>query len=383
MRLSSGRKSQEEVAMLALWSSTTSISCAMGARQSRGLRNDPKAEVTTSYNKVDEDGRCYSLDRLDKQSLGYQESLDFPIKGPDGKNYTVIHKNPNHKVARWRWGKETVSKRYDELVFKWPYVYTKNYEKTDGAKPRSLLVDERFGRTRTGKTDLKAIFDVEVMDFPKPVRLMRHLLDIVVDNGDIVLDFFAGSCPLGQAIFESVEWEAVRFILVQLPEPISADSQNGRNALSVGCKTVSDIGKERLRRAANKIRNENTAIYQRPRFPCLQARHVQYPRLGVRRRRPGRQTLLDNIDHIKLDRSQDDILYELLLKLGLDLCVPIETKIIAGKAVHSIGAGTLLACLDEHIDREEVDSLALGIAEWHKQLEPTRRRHGDFPRQRL
>lgn len=82
-------------------------------------------------------------------------------------------------------------------------------------------------------------------------------------------------------------------------------------------------------------------------------------------------TLLDTIDHIKSDRSQDDILYELLLKLGLDLCVPIETRTIAGKAVRSIGAGTLIACLDEHMDREEVDSLALGIAEWHKQLEPT------------
>ena len=332
------------------------------------LKNDPKAEVTTSYNKVDEGGRRYSLDRLDKQSLGYQESLDFPIKGPDGKSYTVIHKDPNHKVARWRWGKETVHERYDELVFKWPYVYTKNYEKTDGAKPRSLLVDERFGRTRTGKTDLKAIFDVEVMDFPKPVRLMKHLLDIVVDDGDIVLDFFAGSCPLGQAILESVEWEAVRFILVQLPEPISADSQNGRNALSVGCKTVADIGKERLRRAANKIKEEN------PQFAGdLGFRVFKLDTSNIRTWEPDgddlEQTLLDSIDHIKSDRSQNDILYELLLKLGLDLCAPIETRIIAGKAVHSIGAGTLLACLDEHIDREEVDSLSLGIAGWHKQLE--------------
>ena len=332
------------------------------------LKNDPKAEVTTSYNKVDKGGRRYSLDRLDKQSLGYQESLDFPIKGPDGKSYTVIHKDPNHKVARWRWGKETVSERYDELVFKWPYVYTKNYEKTDGAKPRSLLVDERFGRTRTGKTDLKAIFDVEVMDFPKPVRLMKHLLDIVVDEGDIVLDFFAGSCPLGQAILESVEWETVRFILVQLPEPISADSQNGRNALSVGCKTVADIGKERLRRAANKIKEEN------PQFAGdLGFRVFKLDTSNIRTWEPDGDdlegTLLDSIDHIKSDRNQDDILYELLLKLGLDLCVPIETKIIAGKAVHSIGAGTLLACLNEHIARKEVDSLALGIAEWHKQLE--------------
>ncbi len=334
-----------------------------------GLKNDPKAEVTTSYNKVDEGGRFYSLDRLDKQSLGYQESLDFPIEGPDGRSYRVIHKDPNHKVARWRWGRKTVSERYDELVFKWPYVYTKNYEKTGGAKPRSLLVNERFGRTRTGKTDLKAIFRVEVMDFPKPVRLMRHLLDIVVDCGDIALDFFAGSCPMGQAVLESVDGDSGKFILVQLPEPISAEGQNGKNALSVGCKTVADIGKERLRRTSKKIRNEN------PLFAGdLGFRVFKLDTSNIRAWEPDgydlEGTLLDSIDHIKPNRSQDDILYELLLKLGLDLCVPIETRTIADKTVRSIGSGTLIACLDEHITRAEVDSLGLGIAEWHAELSP-------------
>ena len=334
-----------------------------------GLKNDPEAEVTTSYNKVDEDGRFYSLDRLDKQSLGYQESLDFPIEGPDGRSYRVIHKDPDHKVARWRWGKKMVNERYDELVFKWPHVYTKNYEKKAGAKPRSLLVDERFGRTRTGKTDLKAIFQVEVMDFPKPVRLMRHLLDIVVDSGDIALDFFAGSCPLGQAVFESLDSDAIRFILVQLPEPVSAESQNGRNSLSVGCKTVADIGKERLRRSARKVRNEN------PLFSGdLGFRVFKLDTSNIRAWEPDGDdlegTLLDSIDRVKPDRSEEDILYELLLKLGLDLCVPIETRTIAGKTVRAIGSGRLTACLDGHITRAEVDPLGLGIAEWHARLSP-------------
>ena len=80
--------------------------------------------------------------------------------------------------------------------------------------------------------------------------------------------------------------------------------------------------------------------------------------------------LLENIDHIKPGRSEEDILYEVLLKLGLDLCVPIETRNIAGKSVHSIGAGTLIACLDEKITREEVEPLAHGIAEWHDELAP-------------
>lgn len=81
-------------------------------------------------------------------------------------------------------------------------------------------------------------------------------------------------------------------------------------------------------------------------------------------------TLEDAIEHLKSDRTEQDVLYELLLKLGLDLCVPIETKTLAGKAVHSIGGGVLIVCLAEKIGREEVDKIGLGIVEWHKALAP-------------
>lgn len=109
---------------------------------------DPDAVATTSYNNSDDKGR-YSLERLDKQNLGYLQSLDFPITGPDGKIYTVEQRDPKIPQARWRWSQTSVSERYEELVFKDGHVYTKNYEKS-GGKPRSLFVEERFGRTRTG-----------------------------------------------------------------------------------------------------------------------------------------------------------------------------------------------------------------------------------------
>jgi adenine-specific DNA-methyltransferase len=82
------------------------------------------------------------------------------------------------------------------------------------------------------------------------------------------------------------------------------------------------------------------------------------------------QTLLDAVDHIKADRTEPDILYELLLKLGLDLCVPIGTRMIARKEVHSIGGGVLIACLAESIDRTDVEELAEGISGWHATLAP-------------
>ena len=81
-------------------------------------------------------------------------------------------------------------------------------------------------------------------------------------------------------------------------------------------------------------------------------------------------TLLDSVDHLRPGRSSEDILYELLLKLGLDLCIPIETQSISGKLIHSVGAGTLLACLAESINRKEVEPLALGIVEWQAEQAP-------------
>ena len=339
-----------------------------GRTEEPGIGNDPFAQITTSYNKTEIDGRRYSLDRLDKQSLGYQESLDFPIEGPDGKVYAVEHKDTDHKVARWRWGKSTVQARYGELVFKWPYVYTKNYEKESGAKPRSLLIDERFGRTRTGKADLKALFSVDVMDFPKPVKLMTHLLNLAASGGDIVMDFFAGSCPLGQAVMERTNEEEenpIRFILVQLQEPVMANSQSGRNAHELGCENVAEIGKERLRRtAAGATAGAKTGF-----------RVFKLDSSNIRAWEPDKgdlkQSVIDYVDHIKPDRSEDDLFYELLLKLGYDLCAPMEQREIAGKRVNAVAGGALITCMAESIKTQEVDELTLGIVALRDEMEDT------------
>ena len=117
---------------------------------------DKEATVTTSYNRKDEFGE-YSLDRLDKQSIRYSESLDYEIVGPDGKIYKPAHKDPAHPNATWRWSKEHVANNYANLVFENGCVYTKNYKK-QGAIARSLMLEDRFGRTRTGKTDCFALF---------------------------------------------------------------------------------------------------------------------------------------------------------------------------------------------------------------------------------
>ena len=165
-----------------------------------------------------------------------------------------------------------------------------------------------------------------------------------------------------------------RFILVQLPEPLDPMKKDQKTAADF-CNNlgrphnIAELTKERLRRAAKKIKDEGPAF-----DGDLGFRVFKLDSSNIRAWEPNTDdldgTLFDSIDHIKTDRSEDDILYELLIKLGLDLCVPIETRTIVGKNVHSIGAGTLMASLDKQIGRENVEPLAHGIIEWHKELSP-------------
>ncbi len=217
------------------------------------------------------------------------------------------------------------------------------------------------GLNQEGTKEVRELFGVQLLEYPKPLSLLQGIVNISTRADDVILDFFAGSGTAGQATWEcSVSDGAVRrFIMVQLPQP------SGRHDY----ETIAEITKERLRRAAKQIKTKN------PLFAGdLGFRVFKLDTSNIRAWEPDRNdlesTLLNHVDHIKPDRSQDDILYELLLKLGLDLCVPIETRSIAGKSVRSIGAGRLIACLAENIAPAEVEPLALGLVAWRKELTP-------------
>jgi adenine-specific DNA-methyltransferase len=165
-----------------------------------------------------------------------------------------------------------------------------------------------------------------------------------------------------------------RFICVQLPEPLDPTDKDQQIAAefcsSIGKPSnIAEITKERLRRAGYNIKEQYTEYNG-----DLGFRVFKLDSSNISSWEPNRdnleRTLLDHMEHIKPGRSEMDILYELLLKLGLNLCVPIETRTITDKTVHNIGGGVLLACLAESITREETEPLALGIVEWHKALVP-------------
>lgn len=329
---------------------------------------DKEAKVTTLYNLEDENGR-YSLDRLDKQSLGYNPTLDFPIIGPDGKEYTVEHKNPKVKVARWRWGKDTVEERYNELVFKYPYVYTKNYEKS-GSIPRNLLVEQRFGRSRTGKTEVKSIFNgINYFDFPKPLGLITYFIDIVSEKNSIILDFFSGSATTAHAVMKlnAEDGGNRKFIMVQLPELTGESSE----AYKAGYKNICEIGKERIRRAGKQIKEEldksntNEGLFASEENPSdkldvgfkvfkLDSTNL-IPWDGSIK---NIDTIFTERDIIKEDRNDIDLIYEIMLKYGI-FDMPVEIININNKSMYSIANGHTIICLykDKDITVDDIKAI--------------------------
>jgi adenine-specific DNA-methyltransferase len=317
---------------------------------------DTEATVTTSYNFHDENGR-YSLVRLDMQNLGYQTSLDFPITGPDGTVYRVEQRNPASPQARWRWSKSTVKERYDELVFKGGRVYTKNYEK-EGARPRSLLTEERFGVTRTGKAEAEAAIEqAGVFDFPKPVRLIRHLIRIADDKGAIVLDFFAGSGTTGQAVLQqnAADGGNRSFILVQLDEVTNPKSE----ASKVGYKTIAEISRTRLRKAGQKVAGQ--AGLASPSLDTgFRSLKVDTTNMNDPLATPDdlvQASLSSGIASVKPDRNDEDLLFQVLLDWGLDLSEPIKVEEVAGRRVLAVANGALIACFADEVTDEVVQAI--------------------------
>jgi adenine-specific DNA-methyltransferase len=249
------------------------------------------------------------------------------------------------------------------------------YYRRDREKARNIVsVLRNFGTTEKMRSELEAMGIP--FQYPKPKELLRYLIQIGVEDTGIVLDFFAGSGTTAHAIWIQQLTDNIlrRFILIQLPELLDPKNEKNRPAIKF-CdqirkpQNIAELTKERLRRSGKKIAEEN------PMFKGdLGFRVFKLDSSNIRAWDPEpanlETALLDSVDHIKQGRSEADILYELLLKLGLDLAVPIETKKIGGKDVHAIGAGSLFVCLADMVKRDEVEALAFGIVAWRKELNP-------------
>ena len=332
-------------------------------------------ETTTAYKNPDNDPK--GPWKPDPITAHNPYSAEYVITKPNG----IVLSRPSGRY--WAFSEDTWNAKVEANEVIWgsgsAYPMIKRYlaDVQDGLVPVTLFTRKFAGDTAAAKKEIDSLFGRQgVFQYPKPVLLIRRLIQLVARPRDTVVDFFAGSGTTGHAVMLQNVFDdgARRFILVQLPEPLNPEVAEQKVAAEF-CdalgkpRNVSEVTKERLRRAGSKIREEN-----REYAGDLGFRVFRLDTSNIRAWDPSPddldEALLAALDHVESSRTEEDVLYELLLKLGLDLCVPIETQTIAGKTVHSVGAGTMLACLDEAIARSDVEPLALGIADWHASLSP-------------
>lgn len=307
----------------------------------------------------------------------YSKQYDYEIETPSGR---IVKPPPG---SCWRYGR----KRFEGMVEDnriWfgklgnnvPSIKRFLSEVKRGITPMTIWTYDQVGHNQEATQEVREL-GVLGCDSPKPTRLLERIIHIGTDKDSIVLDFFAGSGTTGHAVMKlnASDEGNRRYIVVQLQEPLDATKSNQKVAAEF-CdangkpRSLSELTKERLRRAGNKVGSNNPSGVGDLGFRVfkLDSSNIKTWDLD---HDDMEQSLLVQLDHIKPDRSEDDLFYEILLKLGYDLCVPVIPRVIAGKHVNVVADGALVTCLAESILAHEVEELALGIVAWRDELGQT------------
>ncbi len=318
-------------------------------------------EANDRYKNLDNDPRgVWISDNLTVKT--YSESYDYPITVPSGR---IV--NPAHGSC-WRVSRQ----RFEELVKDnrvWFGADGNNVPRLkrflhelqfDGMTASSLMLHRDVGHSQEGRQELKKLFDDKgYFDGPKPVRLLSRLLTLAnLDKDSIILDFFSGSATTAHAVMQlnAEDGGNRKFIMVQLSEETDEKSE----VYKAGYKNICEIGKERIRRAGAKIKEENglTAQNLDTGFRVLKCdtsnmKEVFYKPDEVE------QSIFDNYaNNIKEDRTPEDLLFQVMLDLGVLLSSKIEETTINGCKVFNVADGFLYACFDNNISDDVVTTIA-------------------------
>lgn len=318
------------------------------------------------------------------EKLGPYKTKSFKRMRPDdprpGLQYKIKTPDGGELFDEWKWEESRFLEALNEdkvLVREsksgWVVEYKLYLNDGDGQKnkvPRSLITDVE--RNSAGKNQIKSLFGKEVFNNPKPTGLIKYLVELGTgeDDKSIILDFFAGSASTADAVLQMnvKDNKSHRTISVQLPEAISEKSP----AYKLGFTRISEIGRERLRRIADRLKEDNPETDKDLGFKLFKLSNS-----NIKPWNPDPDDLEGSLfsENILENRTKQDVLYELLLKRGIDLAIPIENREISSKTVYSIGYGAVFACLDKTINTKDVEALAQGIIQWHRELEPSLESH--------
>ena len=304
-------------------------------------------EMNSAYKNPDNDPRGVWAS-VAAQAKSGGESLKYGIETPSGK---IVYP-PEGRF--WAYSKATYQKLLEDnrIYFSSPdsRPRVKKFlsEVKQGKTPQTLWKFEDVGHTQDAKRELDKIMGTSTFETPKPVKLIKKILELSIkEDEDIVLDFFSGSATTAHAVMEynALVNKRVKYIMVQLPELCDTKS----NSYKAGYRTICEIGEERIRRAAKKIKEEtNTDIDYGFRVYKVDSSNMKDVYYEPSKLAQAQLNMFES--NIKEDRTPEDLLTQVILDLGLTLDLNIEEKNILNNKVYFVAGNSLVACFDNQIN---------------------------------
>ena len=318
----------------------------------------------------------FYYDTLDRGGLQYSDSMNYGIEAPDGG---IIYPNGRDSFVNdgwiWKWSKEKVKWGIENKFLDFVKsskskgsAYTIKY-KVYQLVDNEGSVREKSGRAfmnlilnpinQVGNNEMKDLFDgKKPFSNPKPIGLIKFLLEIIKPKDSLVLDFFSGSATTAHAVMQlnAEDGGKRKYIMVQLPEA----TPEGSEARKAGYNTICEIGKERIRRAGRKIKeaaeNKDKDLdtgFRVLRVDSSNMEEVYFEPAGLKQ-----ENLFTQVDSVKYDRTELDLLFGCMVDWGVELSYPLRKEEVAGKHLHIVNEGALVACFDREINLEAIRHIA-------------------------
>ena len=316
----------------------------------------------------------YALDKLDRRRVAghYSEALNYGITMPDGTirypggGNQKLNEGWNYLWSKTKveWGISNSFIEFKKTNGEWS-VYNKRYARMDNEGNyvertipfRNLITSDQCN-TAQGTSELRSLFELRPFDFPKPSGLIRQLLLTAVRTNKeaIILDFFSGSATTAHAVMQlnAEDGGHRKFIMVQLPEKCDEASE----AYKAGYKNICEIGKERIRRAGDKIQSEHPDAKLDTGFRVFRVDESNMEDVYYHPEELTQTMLGGMVSNIKPDRTDLDLLYACLLDWGVEISLSHTQEVIDGCTVHNVDNGALCACFDERVPLSVIDYMA-------------------------
>lgn len=318
-------------------------------------------KALSNYGNPDNDPRgLWKSDPAHAQAGHGTKSQFYTLIAPNGKR----HELPSGRC--WLYTEPVMKKAIEDNRI-WfgadgngvPRIKTYLNAKERGLTPETMLFASEVSTNEKAKNDLKSLFDgVAVFETPKPMELILHFLRLASKDGDIILDFFSGSSAAAQAVMQlnTEDGGNRKFIMVQIPELTDMNSE----AYKAGYKTICEIGKERIRRAGKKIKEDSPLTTQDldTGFRVLKLDSTNMEDIYYTPKDISQANLFSLVDNVKSDRTAEDLLFQVMLELGATLDCKIATEVVADKTIYNVADGYLVACFDKDVTDEVVTTIA-------------------------